>query len=435
MRIDNTTLVIWGIGYLGFSNLIYYSKKSIPCVGIDIDPDIKENIILGRHKIDLLQWMRFDGNIILNEDTCDIITDIRRLIGKKDLAHIICVPTENNGAPWDAALFDVANKIIEIEKNKAEVAVLIESTMTPGTAKRILDLLQNALPNSEILLCVSPRRDWFTRVDKSIQNLTRVYGANTKKSADFFEKILSVICKNLIRATCYQYAEMCKSVENSLRHISILLADQLADAFPEIDIREVLALAGTKWNIDHYRPSFGPGGYCIPLSSKYLLQAAAGREIPVLRETVQYAEKRLREIATFISDHIRGCKIGILGITYEADIRVDTESPILGIMEHLKRSGHEIFVHDPYYSNEEIATRYRCLPFQPEPSSSIWSNLDAVIVNTPHTYYQKLNVPVLIRQLKFGIEIFDNTGIWEQYSGFIGERGNYRLIGAPSWNA
>ena len=52
---------------------------------------------------------------------------------------------------------------------------------------------------------------------------------------------------------------MVKSVENAYRHMDITLANQLSLAFPGDNIREVLKLVGTKWNLETFHPGIGAG--------------------------------------------------------------------------------------------------------------------------------------------------------------------------------
>ena len=81
---------------------------------------------------------------------------------------------------------------------------------------------------------------------------------------------------------------MVKSVENAYRHMDITLANQLSLAFPNDNIREVLKLVGTKWNIETFHPGIGAGGYCIPLSSRYILsQVKSSNKLSLLRETIK----------------------------------------------------------------------------------------------------------------------------------------------------
>ena len=53
-------------------------------------------------------------------------------------------------------------------------------------------------------------------------------------------------------ASSYKVSEMVKSVENAYRHMDITLANQLSLAFPKDNIREVLKLVGTKWNVETF---------------------------------------------------------------------------------------------------------------------------------------------------------------------------------------
>lgn len=427
----NEMIIVWGIGYLGFSNLVYYGSRGKSCVGIDVVPDIKERIIQGSYKSDLLKWMNCDATQLFEKYNVDIILDSKELPEHTEFTHIICVPTEKGGIPWEEALLDVVNQIIRLERNNYTPRVLIESTMTPGTAEKILTLMSDALPGAEPWFCVSPRRDWFTSGDKTLENLPRVYGTNSQASADYFEKLLSVVCRRLVRASDYRYAEMCKSVENSLRHVSIILADQLADAFPNMDIREVLALAGTKWNIETYQPSFGPGGYCIPVSSKYVLQAAKEQSLSILKDVVAFTSERPFQIAKHIEKFMIGNRIGVMGLTYDADIKVDVEAPIKDIIYQLKEDKYQIWLNDPYYSEREIEEKYHTDIFE---LFQTCSQFDALIINVAHKIYISADWINIISGMKSGIQVFDNTGMLLRYAELINSKGNYHLIGTPSWN-
>ena len=96
------------------------------------------------------------------------------------------------------------------------------------------------------------------------------------------------MCKTLHKASTHKVAEMVKSFENCYRHVDNALANQLSRAFPHENIRETLKLGGTKWNIGTFYPGFGSGGYCIPLSSKYVISGAKKKnELSILKETIK----------------------------------------------------------------------------------------------------------------------------------------------------
>ena len=95
---------------------------------------------------------------------------------------------------------------------------------------------------------------------------------------------------------------MVKSVENAYRHMDITLANQLSLAFPKDDIREVLKLVGTKWNVEAFHPGIGAGGYCIPLSSRYILSQVKNiNKLSLLRETIKTDDSMGKLIANSIA--------------------------------------------------------------------------------------------------------------------------------------
>ena len=84
--------------------------------------------------------------------------------------------------------------------------------------------------------------------------------------------------------------------------MDITLANQLSLAFPKENIREVLKLVGTKWNVEAFHPGIGAGGYCIPLSSRYILsQVKDANKLSLLRETVKTDDGMSKLIANSIA--------------------------------------------------------------------------------------------------------------------------------------
>ena len=74
--------------------------------------------------------------------------------------------------------------------------------------------------------------------------------------------------------------------------MEITLANQLSIAYPKEDMREVLKMVGTKWNIGTFYPGFGTGGYCIPLSSQYVVKDLKDKKkLTLLRETIKTDNK------------------------------------------------------------------------------------------------------------------------------------------------
>lgn len=425
-------VAVWGCGYIGFSNLIFYGKNNIECIGIDPDTSIIDKILRGNYKKDLDDWLNIDYRELFSDGRIRIIKDINGLPESRSIAHIICVPTEKNGEPDMSILFDVVCDIAEWEnrRNNKHTAVLVESTMIPGTADLLIKKLEGLLIGKELLFAVSPRRDWFLNSNMNLSTLPRILGANSEQSMCFFEELLGTVCKKIICASSCTVAEMTKSVENAFRHMDITLANQLSDAFPSCNIREVLELAGTKWNMNTYYPSFGVGGYCIPLASRYLIcgaQNKSGKDIPLLTETVDYDNVRSVNVLEQTGLLADASVIGIFGVTYKANTSVVKHSPMIEIARCLKALGKRVLLCDPKLSVDVIRSETGCEVFSLS-DSGIIASMDAVILGVSHKEFRDLDhylTPILNKRCI----IYDTTECtlknWP--------KDRYRLIGTPSW--
>jgi nucleotide sugar dehydrogenase len=242
------------------------------------------------------------------------------------------------------------------------------------------------------------------------------------------QESLGIVCDHLLYAPDHKHAEMIKSIENAYRHMGITLANQLTLAYPGINMTEVLKLVGTKWNIETYHPSFGTGGYCIPLSSQYVLLGADRPEKLTLLENTVNTDRMFPGI---VSDSLiaRGAKkVGVLGLAYKGDLKVHILSPAIKIVERLKEHGVEVKLHDPYYTAEEIKQILGVPTFEfPEGLKEF----DTLVIVSDHRMY--LSTPD--REIKSNMEkcrlILDNTELWKHID--FGPSMEYHVAGDINW--
>ena len=255
-------IAIWGTGYIGLSTMIYFAKKGIKSVGFDVDKKKVNQINKGKLPIpELKNWFGFDIKRLARHKTIQATDNYKDILKNNFLVHFIAIPTEKDGKPYFKILFDVLKKISMIKKLSFEYKplIIIESTLTPlFTEKKILPYLKklNLKFGRDILYSVAPRRDWFVEGTKTLDVLDRVFGSADKASSSETFNVLSIVCKKLHQASSHKEAEMVKSIENAFRHMDITLANQLSLAYPNENIREVLRLVGTKWNVNTYFPKF-----------------------------------------------------------------------------------------------------------------------------------------------------------------------------------
>jgi nucleotide sugar dehydrogenase len=352
-------IAVWGTGYIGFSTMANFAAEGVTCVGTDVSERIVSTINSGRPPVANMEyWLGFDTKYLVDSGMMIATLDWKKLLSPEFSVHMIAIPTEKEDKPWDGALADVINKIsANTPRASSPPLIIIESTLTPNkTDELVIPTIQKngLIVGKDVFVGVAPRRDWFISPEKNLRTLPRIVGGTTPETTKLMMEVLGIVCNTLVPAPDHKHAEIVKSVENAYRHMEITLANQLSLAYPHLNMIEVLRLVGTKWNVNTYHPSFGSGGYCIPLSSHYVLEGAEKPEhLTLLRETVA-TDGSLPEV---VADHVvdRGLKnVGILGLSYKGDLKVHVLSPAIRMSRRLTTRGVAVKVNDPFFTPEEI---------------------------------------------------------------------------------
>jgi UDP-N-acetyl-D-mannosaminuronate dehydrogenase len=193
-------------------------------------------------------------------------------------------------------------------------------------------------------------------------------------------------------------------------------------------MREVLRLVGTKWNIPTYYPSVGTGGYCIPLSSQYVLDGTdRPDELSILTETIETDSQQPTVVAEAIVE--RGIEsVAICGLAYKGDVKVDVLSPTRHLVEELQNRGVAVGVTDPYFDREyvEETTGARAIEF-PEGLSGY----ESVVVIADHRKYEYMPEERVLSAIADCELVLDNPAIWEDLS--FGEGTEYSYTGGRDW--
>ena len=147
-------------------------------------------------------------------------------------------------------------------------------------------------------------------------------------------------------------------IENAQRDLNIAFVNELALIFDrlEIDTRDVLEAAGTKWNFLPFRPGL-VGGHCIGVDPYYLTHRAeragyhphvvlAGRRINDEMGTF-VARRTVQELAQ-VGKGAVGAKVLVLGLTFKEDCPDLRNSRVPDIIAELKVYGGDVYVHDPF---------------------------------------------------------------------------------------
>ena len=428
-------IAVWGTGYIGFSTMANFAAEGVTCVGTDVSERIVSTINSGKTPVPNMEyWLGFDPKYLVDSGIMSATLDWKKLLSPEFAVHMIAIPTEKEDKPWDGALADVINKISgNVPRSGDAPLVIIESTLTPNKTDRLVipTIEKNGLTvGKDVSLGVAPRRDWFISPEKNLRSLPRIVGGTTLETTALMVEVLSIVCDRLVPAPDHRHAEIVKSVENAYRHMEITLANQLSLAYPNLNMIEVLKLVGTKWNIGTFRPSFGSGGYCIPLSSQYVLEGAERPEYLTLLKDTMATDVGLPDI---VADRIadRGFRnVGILGLSYKGDLKVHVLSPTLRISKRLMGRGVRVRVNDPYYTPEEIKRLTGTDTFS---FPDGLEEFDCVVIVAGHRIYKAVPEAKLVSHLKNCKLVLDNLEeAWRTFDWSSTDI-EYHIAGDRNW--
>lgn len=418
-------IAVWGGGYIGASDAAFYAKHGVRSLIVELDKDKVDKINRGEMPYpDMASWLGFDTKPLQKMFSATL--DWSKALSLGYSVHLICVNTEKDGKICSDFLADVAGKIA---KSETRPLIILESTMAPNWVDRVV----KPKLGGGARIVVAPRRDWFTIASHNIETLDRVVGATSPRVLKDAVEVLSIVSSKIHEASSYRIAELVKCVENAYRYVEIALAYQLSFAYPGTDIREVLKLCGTKWNMETFYPNLGVAGYCIPESAEYVLSGAEfDSELTLLVE----AQEADRKMVHMIVDHFRfkrlGNKVVILGLSYKGGLKVHIHSASLRLAKELYASlGISPLINDPLYSDDEIR---EITGFEPARFPEGMRGCDCVILATDHNEYRSAQKKEFYEALKGCKLILDCHGWWSNLADRFEKMGiEYHEIGDAGW--
>jgi UDP-N-acetyl-D-glucosamine dehydrogenase len=365
MRTKKMQISIIGLGYVGLPLAVLAAQKGYSVNAIDVNEKKVESI---KDKKTPFKDEKLEKE--LKQVELNATTDMSFL--KDSDIILVCVPTPVDHL-HNPDLGPVRSACGSIKEHlRPGHLVIIESTINPGVCEDVVRpiLEQDGLKAGEdfdIGHCperINPGdKKWTTG------NIPRVVGATSqaglKKAVAFYESILdaTVTPMKSIKA-----AEATKIIENTFRDINIAYVNELAKSFDKMDIDLVEVIKGASTKPFAFMPHFpgcGIGGHCIPVDPYYLIERAKenGFDHKFLRlareinnSMPRYTVNRLVKELNRITKPVKGTRIGILGLSYKANVDDTRESPVYEVISRIKELEGKIEIYDPFIPNESTAS-------------------------------------------------------------------------------
>ena len=368
------TISLIGLGYVGLPVAVAFGKYR-PVIAFDINASRLHELRAGFDRTSEVSKEELQEAKLLFTNNPD---DLRQAS-----VHIISLPTPINEAkqPDLTPLLmatETVGKILE-----AGDLVIYESTVYPGCTEEDcapilerlsgLKYLTGPAEEHEAVQCFtlgySPERINPGDKNHTFSTIRKVVSGSTPAALEQVAELYSsVVTAGVHRASSIKVAEAAKVIENAQRDLNIAFVNELALIFDRlnVDTREVLEAAGTKWNFLPFQPGL-VGGHCIGVDPYYLTHRAeragynpqvilSGRRINDEMGTF-IAHRTVQEMAKMGIGAV-GARVLVLGLTFKEDCPDLRNSRVPDILRELKAYGCEVLVHDPYCDPKEAKMEY-----------------------------------------------------------------------------
>jgi UDP-N-acetyl-D-galactosamine dehydrogenase len=347
---------IIGLGYVGLPLALEFSNK-FKTLGFDIN---------SKRVNSLKNYKDFNNEIssaILKKyKNITFTNDKNKLEGSDFFIITVPTPVKKNNKPNLEPIFN-ANKIISKYINKNSI-IIYESTVYPGCTEDIfarnLENLTNFEFNKDFFVGYSPERINPGDTKHNLKNIVKLVSGSSKESLKKIIDIYSKIIHKVESVKSIKVAEAAKVIENTQRDVNVALMNELYEIFEKdnLDFRQILNAAKTKWNFLNFYPGF-VGGHCISVDPYYLIDYAKNIKakskiiINSRRINDNFYKLPINKIKNFNKIKNKKLKILVCGITFKDDVSDTRNSQALKIVNALVKLGHKVFAYDPLVENDK----------------------------------------------------------------------------------
>lgn len=394
-------IAVVALGKIGLPLAVQFADAGHEVIGVDVNESLVATVNEGREP--------FPGEAHLAGKLADLVpagrlratTDYAEAIPGADVV-VLVVPlfVDDLTAEPDFAWMDAATKSLATHLTPGTL-VSYETTLPVGTTrnrwKPMLEEGSGLSEGSDFDLVFSPERVLTGRVFEDLRKYPKLIGGLSERGAararEFYDAVLTFDERpDLSRPNgvwdlgSAEAAEMAKLAETTYRDVNIGLANQFG-AFAEeagIDIYAVIEACNSQPYSHIHRPGIAVGGHCIPVYPRLYLSVDPAASIVREARAVNAAmPERVVGRAEALLGDFRDLRVLVLGAAYRGGVKETAFSGVFGTVTALESRGAQVLVHDPMFSDEELAG-FGWTPY------TLGADVDVAIVQADHREYAEL---------------------------------------------
>jgi UDP-N-acetyl-D-glucosamine/UDP-N-acetyl-D-galactosamine dehydrogenase len=386
----NTKIAVIGLGYVGLPLAVHFGEK-FHTTGLDLKTGILENCKEFKDPTGEVSEEDFKkAKLFYPTSEPSQISDADYII--------VAVPTPIDKARRPDLKYMESSSVTAGKFMKKGAIVIFESTVYPGVTEDIcvpiLEKMSGFKWKKDFNVGYSPERINPGDKEHTLTRIVKVVSGDTKDTCDKVAKLYeSIIEAGVHRTETIKEAEAAKVIENTQRDLNIALMNELTLIFDKLDIdtKNVLDAAGSKWNFLPFKPGL-VGGHCIGVDPYYLTFKAesegyhpqiilAGRRIN--DNMGRFVVEKTIKMMINLGLSIKNSKIGVLGLTFKEDCPDLRNTKVVDIIDELKSYGTDVLVHDAISEKAQAFEYYNV-------NLCKWDDLNdlsALILAVPHKEY------------------------------------------------
>ncbi len=405
------SIAVVGMGYVGLPLAAAFAKH-VNVIGYDIDSKK-----INQYKQGIDPTGEIGNDAVKASDI--LFTDDETAI--KDASFVVVAvptPVDEHNVP-DLRPLEGASHTVG--RNLKEGAIVVfESTVYPGATEEvcvpIIEAVSGLTYGEGFKLGYSPER--INPGDKvnRLENTVKIVSAMDEDSLDVVAKVYELVIEaGVYRAVSIQVAEAAKIVENCQRDVNIAFMNEVAMMFDRlnIDTKDVLDAASTKWNFLPFSPGL-VGGHCIGIDPYYLIQRAA--DFGYDSKVILPARKLNDSMGEFVANAlvrqlidegilVKGAKVGILGITFKGNCADTRNTKVIDIYNSLKAYGIDLVIADSWADKEEVKEHFGIDLIDEDEMT----DLDALVIAVSHKEYSALTPESVKPYFKDGARVINDV--------------------------
>ncbi|MFC6705736.1 nucleotide sugar dehydrogenase [Flexivirga alba] len=395
-------ITVVGLGKIGLPLAVQFARSGHQVFGADVSQRVVDQVNDGNEP--------FPGEEHLQEYLAEVVsagqltatTDTTTAVSNSDAVVVVVPLFVDDGARPDFGWMDSATDDIARGLTTGTL-VIYETTLPVGTTrtrwKPKLEQGSGLTEGTDFHLVFSPERVLTGRVFADLRKYPKLVGGLSddggKAATAFYEQVLQFDERpDLERGNgvwdlgSAEAAEMAKLAETTYRDVNIGLANQFGRfaAKNGIDVYQVIEASNSQPYSHIHRPGIAVGGHCIPVYPRlYLWNDPDATVVRAAREAnAAMPAYTVGLAAGAAGGSLTGKTVAVLGASYRGGVKETAFSGIFGTVDALRQAGAVVKVHDPMYSDDELAG------FGWD-AYELGSPTDVVIVQADHAAYAGLS--------------------------------------------